>query len=87
MYRFEFREDRLRFAEWVKASPPARYVVYSHRPLGLFIRISKWIGGREYCIEQVISRVELETIRIGWRWIVAQNLKRMRYALQRYPGL
>lgn len=85
MLRFEFREDRLRFSEWVKCASPARNVRYSHQPLGLFIHISKWIDGREYRIGQVITRVQMETIRPGWRWLVAQELKRMRYALRKAP--
>lgn len=82
MRRFEFRDDRLRFSEWVKASSSAHHVTYSHYPLGLFIRVSKWIGGKEWHIEQVISQIELETVRFGWRWLVAQCLKRMRHKMQ-----
>jgi hypothetical protein len=83
MQRFEFREDRLKLSEWVKTYPPARNITYSHQPLGLFIRISKWLDGREYCIENVLTHVQLETMRLGWRWLVSQELRRMRYKFRK----
>lgn len=82
MNRFKFNEDRLIFLMWMKASPPARNVVYSHRLSGLSIRISKWIDGREYYIEQIFSWTQLEASRLGWRWLVGRELKRMRHALR-----
>jgi hypothetical protein len=79
--RWEFADDRQEFSHWRKATPPCSSVEYRWRPQGLFIRLSRRKGMVTYCIEQVVSQAELDTIRLGWRWLMAQKLRMMRARL------
>lgn len=79
MSRYEYWSDRMEFWRWVRAPGPCQrpYWMFDEQRGRLTIELRK--GGR--VMRYDLTTMELESVRIGWRWLVALAVRKVRRAL------
>lgn len=78
--RYKYPEDRFNFEYWVNASGPCkeRYWWYNIEQGTLIINITK--NNIRMCYN--ISKLELQSVKLGWRTLVAQVVRQVRSAIK-----
>ena len=79
MSRYEYGTDRLEFRRWHTAPGPCRHPYWRFDELGDRLTIELHKGER--VMRYDLTTAEMETARLGWRWLVAQAVRMVRHAL------
>jgi len=77
--RLDYQDDRFDFHRWVESKRPCKSLdwTWDGEKLTLMVEPSK-TRRRWYRV----SRYEIDHIRLGWRWLIAQCLRECRRALR-----
>ncbi len=75
MSRYDWPEDRKDFSRWRIAPGPCQRRYWHFDELRGRLTIELYKGERVMCYD--LTTVELDMARFGWRWIVAQTVRKV----------
>lgn len=76
MSRYEYSDDRKDFRRWRRAPGPCQQPYWRFDELRGRLTVELRKGDRVMCYD--LTTVELAMARFGWRWLVAQAVRKVR---------